>query len=288
MKKLLIPLFVAATLSLAACNDQNQTATTVKSQAQTSEEKNLQNFPALHVKDVTVFDKDQVVPVSLDGVKTESHVNTFVNLSETQVPWLNELLISKQYEEGLNYFTEFTESSNQNSNEDLKANATPSKQNLMDLFAKIHKHSIESVQESGSIGSELVLHMSYIGQRNNLVTFRNDIYTYSGGAHGLQIGSYLNINVEKQSVISLDDIIDKKDQPTLLKALWEIYSNLPENSDGTFTEKQDFTISPQFYFDQNGINFIYPPYALFPFVYGETRLTLPWDSDEANLIKLKW
>ncbi|MFZ7274074.1 RsiV family protein [Avibacterium avium] len=283
MKKTLLPLLIVAAFGLSACNEQNKTAE--KPQVQASE-KISQNFPALRVENSIIFDKHETLPLKLESGDTiDAQITTFVNVLETQVPWLNQLLIANQYEDGLSYFKlNYT----QPANADIKPKANPSKQDLEQLFAKIHQEGIQSIKANGNWGAEFAVHLSYVGQKNNWVVFRKEIYTYSGGAHGLQVGGYLNIDVEKQAVLSLDDLIDKKDQPALSEKLWKIYTALPENQGDIYADKSDFYISPEFYFDQNGLNFVYPPYALFPYAYGETTLTLPWYSDEMKLIKVDW
>ncbi|SUB24409.1 RsiV family protein [Avibacterium avium] len=283
MKKTLLPLLIVAALGLSACNEQNKNAE--KPQVQASE-KISQNFPALRVENSIIFDKHETLPLKLEsGDKIDAQITTFVNVPETQVPWLNQLLLTKQYEAGVDYLesddTPLTDA-------EIQAQANPSKQDLEQLFARIHQDAIQSVKVDGSWGAEFAVHLSYVGQKNNWVVFRKEIYTYSGGAHGLQVGGYLNIDVEKQAVLSLDDLIDKKDQPALSETLWKIYTALPENQGDIYADKANFYISPEFYFDQNGLNFVYPPYALFPYAYGETTLTLPWHSDEMKLIKVDW
>ncbi|MFU2076989.1 DUF3298 and DUF4163 domain-containing protein [Avibacterium endocarditidis] len=283
MKKTLLPLLIVAAFGLSACNEQNKNAE--KPQVQASE-KISQNFPALRVENSIIFDKHESLPLKLEsGDKIDAQITTFVNVPETQVPWLNQLLLIKQYEAGVDYLesddTPLTDA-------EIQAQANPSKQDLEQLFARIHQDAIQSVKVDGSWGAEFAVYLSYVGQKNNWVVFRKEIYTYSGGAHGLQVGGYLNIDVEKQAVLSLDDLIDKKDQPALSEILWKIYTALPENQGDIYADKANFYISPEFYFDQNGLNFVYPPYALFPYAYGETTLTLPWHSDEMKLIKVDW
>lgn len=137
---------------------------------------------------------------------------------------------------------------------------------------------------------EFAVQTTYLGQKNNWVGFHNTIYSYEGGAHGIEVSEYLNIDVDKQSLVTLDQLIDKKDQPAILDALWKVYDDLSKeaNFNTNYIEKADFYISPDFYFDQDGVNFVYQPYALFPYAFGEITLTLPWEQEEAELIKFEW
>ncbi|PXZ40572.1 hypothetical protein DM482_00035 [Avibacterium paragallinarum] len=291
MKKTFLTLSVSAVLLLSACNDKDNVKIEPKAATQTqvaTEQKT--EFPALNVKTVDIFNKGETIEIpSNKGEKEQASLFTYVNLAETQVAWLNQLLLNTQYKQGINYLKHLNQINETQESQPEVLPTILSKANLTQLFTLIHQRSLEVAKKNGNRGMEFAVQTTYLGQKNNWVGFHNTIYSYEGGAHGIEISEYLNIDVDKQSLVTLDQLIDKKDQPAILNALWKVYDDLSKeaNFNTNYIEKTDFYISPDFYFDQDGVNFVYQPYALFPYAFGEITLTLPWEQQEAELIKFE-
>ena len=148
---------------------------------------------------------------------------------------------------------------------------------------------IADAKENPAIGYTEVMNSHYVYQRNNLVVFSQFHNSYTGGAHGMYSTRYLNIDTDKQVIIKLSDLLSEKEQATLKETLWNHYveewKQLSGDNSEPFTTKADLTFSDEFYFSESGITFVYPPYALGPFVMGEIELTLYWDDIRAFLPK---
>lgn len=133
------------------------------------------------------------------------------------------------------------------------------------LIAKFDQHyqeQLQSAKEDKNIGLEFLVTTYYAGQRNNIVTFTQINYSYTGGAHSSYYTKYLNVDVNKKAVIQLGDLVSPKNQAKLRDILWEYrgyHLNKNGNFDG-FVEKDDFFVSDQFYFTSDSITFVYPEY----------------------------
>ena len=154
------------------------------------------------------------------------------------------------------------------------------KAQLLKAFEKDFNDSLAEVRDGPVSGMEVSAELRYLGQRDNIVSFSVFNYSFSGGAHGLFATTYINIDVDKKSIITLDKLMTKANQTKAKALLWDAYlleSPVDENGKReTFTAKADFDISNQFYFTNDGIVFSYAPYELGPFADGEKTLTLPW------------
>lgn len=138
---------------------------------------------------------------------------------------------------------------------------------------------VESAKEEPVIGYDDSLTSSFLAQRNNIATFTMQFYSYSGGAHGMHYTHYINFDLNKKSIINLDDLVSPQNQAQFKEMLWANYRNnrLDENGKYTgFAEQKDFRISPDFYFAPHGLIFVYPPYELGPYVEGDVEVEVSW------------
>lgn len=135
----------------------------------------------------------------------------------------------------------------------------------------------------------------YFGHYKNIEQFEVLYYEFLGGAHGMYSTQYLLFN-DKNERVTLDKIIQAEKKEALydlvLKAYLkysevssveeyfkkEIYLSFDANQEGQSADKtlREALVLDNFYFDENGLNFSYSPYALAPYSEGEVILTLPY------------
>lgn len=102
-------------------------------------------------------------------------------------------------------------------------------------------------------------------------------YVFTGGAHGNYITSIKNINKKTGKVLQLTDVLTTQGinaLPKILEAIVRTQYNL--DKDKTLEENGLFvkTIKPSnnFYITNGNLGFIYSPYSLMPYAYGEPNL----------------
>lgn len=321
MKKSALALFVA-TLLVAGCDDKEKQALTQEKQTLTQEKtaltekvqaseqtvselkanleaatKELEQlraevgkFPALSVKIESLLKKQETLkhpkPKNQDEQdywREETPVLFSVNVATTPIDWLNQLLLKETF----NYFK--TEGEPEVA---LDANL---KELLTKRLEQHYQASLSEAREFMPIGLDFDLNTEYLGQWNNLVTFAQSLYTYTGGAHGMFSTQYINVDVDKKAVISLDMLVEKGQQAKLKALLWQAYVNrareladppVPESvQPETFVNEADFDISTSFYFTSSGATFVYPPYAIGAFAEGEIELSVPYSELNPLLAK---
>ena len=293
MKKLLVSALAVAGLTLTGCNDEEKNALSeqVKKQTQTIEQLNAQvntlqrqvldlaENQAIRVEPEVLFEKsesikfDKTPSESSDDYAPESgEAKVSVKALKTNMDWLTDLLVN----ELIRQFTAEGKVKIEN------------KQQFVEYLQTLYVDSVQEVKEFELIGISTNVDVEFLGQRENIATFTMGYHHYSGGAHGMYSTQFVNIDLDKKAVIRLDDVFTKAEQNKVKALLWEIYQNESRGDNGErqepFTAKADFYLSDNFYFSQDGIVFVYPPYALGPYAAGEKELRLSLYRDEVKAL----
>ncbi|QGM80142.1 DUF3298 domain-containing protein [Otariodibacter oris] len=292
MKKSLLAILIASGFILSACDDQELTqkltdaeqkitqletelkAIQTEQATKNSVVENSQDaFPTLNVEITELFNKSETLKVKDNLYEDEneseeqfydSRVAVFATTATTNVDWLNSLL----FKEIINHY----------SDEELNiGNEIITKENATELFSSMYDDFVNEVKQGGYfIGLTEAETTTYVNQRGNIATFTQHYDSYTGGAHGMYYTRYLNIDVNKKAVIQLNDLVEPSKQQELKDILWQEYMSMNAGEDGQIsafvTDKNEFELSPDFYFTDDGITFVYPVYALGPFAAGETKL----------------
>ncbi|WGE89308.1 RsiV family protein [Actinobacillus arthritidis] len=303
MNKTALSLLIAATLMLTACDDKNnqalteklqqaeQTITQLNQQITDSQQKltalqqtvveksNIpQTIPALNAEIYPFFAKQERIKFKPQADQEQAIMSAeqyyFVSLAKTGFDWLDNLL-AKQV-----LITYQPVTADANSKIDRNAINGDELSQLKTVLEQDYQENLATLKEGETLGITQTAETIYLGQRHNIVTFFQNYDEYSGGAHNNYHTKYFNIDVNKKRIILLDDLLSPAKQVELSAILWSHYEQRNEpDANGkysTFTPKQDFYVSEDFLFTDDGVKFIYPPYALGPFAEGEISLTVPW------------
>lgn len=126
-----------------------------------------------------------------------------------------------------------------------------------------------------------ILKNRMIYNANNILTFRADVYEYTGGAHGMSNSFLFNFDLRTGKRILLSDLfIDKYEErlnDILTKQLMEnnnVHSVKELEELGYFITSPIFP-SENFYFEDAEIVFVYNPYEIAPYAMGSTEIKLP-------------
>ncbi|MDG6828962.1 DUF3298 domain-containing protein [Glaesserella parasuis] len=274
---------------LSACDDKEKNTLAAQVQQSAQEifqlkselEKAKSAFPTLKVEIETLFDKKEVVKHKKDPNESDEFfrektpVHLGITLPKTNIEWLDALIYHDFIQ---NWSGEFDAQGNKIS--PPKVEKGKELEMVLKAIQKQFDVMIAEAKEYPAIGYTEVMNSNYVYQRNNLVVFSQFYNIYTGGAHGMYSTRYLNIDTDKQAIIKLVDLLSEKEQAALKETLWNRYVGewmlLSGGNSEPFTAKAELIFSDEFYFSESGITFVYPPYALGPFVMGEVELTLYW------------
>jgi hypothetical protein len=279
MNKKLFLLILSSLFLLYACEQQVDSAKS--------------SFPSLQTKNVTLFEKSEQVRFEpndgedyfSDDEPTEAELNYFFNSVETGVQWLDNSII-REILVTLNQDNELSDKIDLNI-----VKKGEEKTVLLNKLQKNYDEELYKLKEGGYLGTVYSVETTYIGQRQNIITFSQVRNVYLGGPHGTYSTRYLNFDVDKKTLLSLNDVFPRDNQKKLKDLLWENYKakTTSTENENTFVSKEKFHISTEFYFSPDGINFVYAPAVLTPFEKGETTLQLYWaDVDKIITPEYSW
>ena len=279
MNKKLFLLILSSLFLLYACEQQVDSAKS--------------SFPSLQTKNVILFEKSEKVRFEpndgedyfSDDEPTEAELNYFFNSVETGVQWLDNSII-REILVTLNQDNELSDKIDLNI-----VKKGEEKTVLLNKLQKNYDEELYKLKEGGYLGTVYSVETTYIGQRQNIITFSQVRNVYLGGPHGTYSTRYLNFDVDKKTLLSLNDVFPRDNQKKLKDLLWENYKakTTSTENENTFVSKEKFHISTEFYFSPDGINFVYAPAVLTPFEKGETTLQLYWaDIDKIITPEYSW
>lgn len=131
----------------------------------------------------------------------------------------------------------------------------------------------------------------------HLLVYRIDYNEYTGGAHGIYMSTFLNMDLRTLAPIRLDDIFVGDYQEALTDLLWNQLmadnkvATRQEAEEMGYTSTGDLEPTENFYLGKDGITFFYNIYEIAPYVMGPVEISLPYEmmahllSDDAMVVK---
>lgn len=118
----------------------------------------------------------------------------------------------------------------------------------------------------------------------HLLVYRIDYNEYTGGAHGIYMSSFLNMDLRTLSPVRLEDLFVEDYEEELTGLLWK--QLMEDNHVTTRQEAEDMgygstgDLAPieNFYLDNKGITFYYNVYEITPYAMGPVKITLPYET----------
>lgn len=117
----------------------------------------------------------------------------------------------------------------------------------------------------------------------HLLVYRYRYEEFTGGAHGIYMTTFLNMDLRTLSPIRLDDLFVSDYEGALTDLLWN--QLMADNKVTTRQELEDLgyattgNLEPteNFYLSPEGITFYYNVYDIAPYVMGPVQITLPYE-----------
>ena len=151
----------------------------------------------------------------------------------------------------------------------------------------MYKKDEEDKQDEQSIGAWYSYYKgieSHVQLCNTLMlTYRIDYNEYTGGAHGIYMSTFLNLDLRTLAPIRLDDLFVNDYKEQLTDLLWNQLmadnkvATRQELEDMGYVTTGDLTPTENFYLSKDGITFYYNVYDIAPYVMGPVKITLPYE-----------
>ena len=137
-----------------------------------------------------------------------------------------------------------------------------------------------------------------------IFTYSQYLYVFTGGAHGLSSTRYINVDLEKNKVLTLTDVFKLDNKQKLLEVLKKAFMQdnkilTPKefsefgfglNEENIPEDRKEWSLSDGFYLPSNflltkeGIQFIYQLYEITPYVAGMPSFHVKWEEIEPYLL----
>jgi hypothetical protein len=121
-------------------------------------------------------------------------------------------------------------------------------------------------------------------RNSHIMVYQVDYGEYTGGAHGIYMTTFLNLDLQRLSPIRLDDLFDGDYKAALTELLWSQLltdnklKNREEAEDMGYASTGNLEPTENFYLSDKGITFYYNIYEITPYVMGPVSITLPYDA----------
>ena len=122
-----------------------------------------------------------------------------------------------------------------------------------------------------------------------VLSYEIEQYVYMGGAHGMNTRHCYNYCMETGMLLSEEDLFAEDAMPELVQLLRNALVEQNEEFDSAEAmiaagfDVEKVVPNGNFYFSEDGITWVYTPYEIAPYVYGETQIFI----DNSLLEKLR-
>lgn len=156
--------------------------------------------------------------------------------------------------------------------------------NIKEKYSKIYRESAEEMEPAEITAAfnnwDWETGYNVLYNEHNIVVLDNNVYEYTGGAHGNYGSVYLNIDRQGKKLLRLDDIMhvdSSKLVPLLIaeaRAHFELQKNQPLNA-RMFSD--ELYVPENFFISNKGITFSYGLYEIASYADGIIELFIPYD-----------
>ncbi len=123
----------------------------------------------------------------------------------------------------------------------------------------------------------------------NLLVYRINYNEYTGGAHGIYMTTFLNMDLINLRPLKLDDIFTGDYKEALTDLLWnQLMADKKVTThealeDMGYGSTGDIAPTENFYLDKDGITFYYNVYDITPYAMGPVEIKIPYEMMEHML-----
>lgn len=161
-----------------------------------------------------------------------------------------------------------------------------------DEYIRNYRHDLEPIytkeSKENNVGAWYSYYKGIEGHvqyyRKGLLVYRINFNEYTGGAHGIYMASFLNLDLKTLTPIRLTDLFVPDYEVALTDLLWNQLmadnnaTTHEELEDMGYTSTGELVPTENFYLSESGITFYYNVYDIAPYVMGPVKITLPFDA----------
>jgi hypothetical protein len=145
------------------------------------------------------------------------------------------------------------------------------------------KSMLAKVGGSNLLPYEYGYHAEVVLNTDRLISYKQEFYEYTGGAHGIVGKKYTNIDVKTGKEIHLTTLFNKdelKDLNQMGEKAFRKLKGIPQSqllSDAGYSFDDGFVLPINFLILKNGLQFYFAPYDIGPYSMGDANFVIPYD-----------
>lgn len=144
------------------------------------------------------------------------------------------------------------------------------------------EHTRHSYTYDESFQSKMIFH---------ILAIQSNVQYYSGGAHGSYRTKNLNYDLNKNERIKLKDIVTNMDSLMIIvenkfRTVYKVPQGANINSSGFQFPEDEFELTENFLVENDGITYLWNPYEIAAYSYGQISLKLKY-KEINDLLKIK-
>ena len=131
-----------------------------------------------------------------------------------------------------------------------------------------------------SFNNDFLLKTFVLLSDEHIFVYGVDLYVYMGGAHGLQTRTYFNYNLKNANLILEEDLFIENFEPILTEIIIRQMRAGLEISEEELEEiywVENIVPNGNFYIMHESINYVFNPYEIAPYVFGQTEIIIPFE-----------
>lgn len=152
---------------------------------------------------------------------------------------------------------------------------------LNDAITKFEKRfvSFKNDFEEDATPWEVTINSEVVFQSLYVITIAIDSYTFTGGAHGNSVISFLNFDPLTGNLYTQEDLFNKSSEfSELVKQHFKTELESKGSNDSEhFNLGEDFKLPENIGFNEEGVIFLYNSYEMMSFAEGITEFTIPYN-----------
>ena len=126
----------------------------------------------------------------------------------------------------------------------------------------------------------LMVTPEYVGHIDDFETFEISSYVFTGGAHGMPYSEYLVFDQKTKKQVKLADMLQSGKKSQFKALAYNAYKDWVKTVDKdakNYEKNWPFTLSDNVTLTDKGVDIRYQHYAIGPYAYGMTVLSIPYN-----------
>jgi hypothetical protein len=166
--------------------------------------------------------------------------------------------------------------------EDINMSNNPDKNFKNYISALSESYQIEALslvdklpEMAKTLNYELIKKSDVIYNKNKVLSFAFQTYSFTGGTHGISNIGYLHFDMNTGLSFDIDDLFDKTNKQILQNLVSDKCEEMKKEKENQLFDDSKIESIDNFYFDDKNFYFVYNPYEIAAYSVGYVTIKIP-------------